>query len=358
MKPSPYKNAWRYYRELYVAGIAYVAAVLAQVWLHDVPFEEFVRVFWAILLVAVKCVMLLVGMGAWVFAKSFARGKGSFAEKWKGAKAHLSKTVDDYMSGDVFAYALVGVPVLFAIDFFFVQKSLIPYLNYYSWDPLLAAWEQALHFGFYPHEFVIPASDALGLGLYYDHCYYFWFVVLYLGIGYNLFMDTDVKRRLRFYWVFFLTWTIIGSAGAIWLSSVGPLFFHDFYPVLADPYTGLVRHFEEAGSQFPIASASRVWLLHWATNGQMVNVNGLSAMPSMHVAIAWLVFLYGAGISRAWMVATLVFCISILLGSVYFGFHYALDGYVSILLVSLMWWGVGKAIDRRYPPDTKPLKRL
>lgn len=359
MKNSPYRDAWRYYRELYFAGVVYVAAVLGQVWLFDVPYAEFARVSWAILMVAAKCMMLLVGMGAWVFVSGFARSEGGLRARWRSAKERLSKTSEAYLDGEVFAYALMGVPVLFAIDFFFVQKSLIPYLNYYSWDPFFAALDKTLHFGLYPHEFVVPASDALGLGRFYDISYYLWFVVLYLGIGYNLFMDTDARRRLRFYWVFFLTWTVLGSAGAAWFSSVGPLFYHDFYPVLADPYAGLVAHFEETGKDnYPIASATRIWLLHWATNGQMVNVNCLSAMPSMHVAIAWLVFLYGASISRAWMIASFVFCLSILFGSVFFGFHYAVDGYLSIIVVSLMWWGVGKAVDRRYPQDTKPLKRL
>lgn len=356
---SAYRSAWRHYREMYFAGAVYAAAVSAEAWLLDVPLEQFLRLFWAILLVAAKCFMLLAGMGAFVFLKALFVLRGGPVTRWRSAAQRLSQVASAYTGGEVFAYACIGVPVLFALDFFFVQKSLIQYANYYSWDPVFAAWDKLVHFGRYPHEYLVPFTTKFHLARFFDIVYYLWFVVLYLGLGYNLFLDTDVRRRLRFYWVFFLSWTIIGSVMAAWMSSVGPLFFNNFYPVLEDPYKGLVAHFDAAGEgAFPIAHFSRKLLLHWATNGQMVNANALSAMPSMHVAIAWLVVLYAASISRAWMAAAFAFCVTILAGSVYFGFHYAVDGYLSIAVVSLMWWGVGKALARRYPADAKPLKRL
>jgi len=298
-----------------------------------------------------KCVLLLVGMGAWVFISAFFKSKGDI----KKARKKFSSVYSDFIDGEVFSYACLGVPVLFFIDFFFIQKSLIQFINFYNWDPVFAAWDKLVHFGHYPHEFLLWAfKDTPAAGFTFDVFYYFWFVVLYLGVGYNLFLDTDRKRRLRFYWVFFLTWTIIGSALATWWSSVGPLFYHNFYPKLANPYAALVTHFDTQGPEaFRIAHRSRELLLHWATNGNKVNINALSAMPSMHVAIAWLMVLYAWNISRGWMIAALVFCTAILTGSVYFGFHYAVDGYVSIALVSLMWWGAGKLI-----PEGKPLKRL
>ncbi len=361
MTQDRFANAWREYRALYIAAAIYVVAVLAETVIYAVPFSQFMRVGWAMLLVTFKCLLLLSAMSAWVFLRRLITAKGSFEERGDNAKAHFIATARAYTKSELFAYACVGMPVLYAINFFFIQKSLIAFVNPYNWDPVLAAWDKLLHFGRYPHEFVIPAADSLNLGLstYFDLVYYVWFVVLYIGISFNLFLDTQRHRRLWFYWCFFLSWVLIGSLMALGFSSVGPLFFHDFYPALADPYTGLVAHFtQHGGSEFPIAAYSRTLLLKWATNGNMVNVNALSAMPSLHVAIAWLMVLYAWQIGRCATIAALIFCVSIFFASVYFGFHYAVDGYVSIATVSLLWWLVSKLLDRRYTADTKPLIRL
>ena len=361
MTQDRFGDAWRAYKPLYIVAMIYVLAILAETVIFAVPFNQFMRVGWAMLLVTFKCLLLLAAMSIWVFVHRFATVKGSFEERGDNAKAYFMATARAYAKGELFAYACVGMPVLYAINFFFIQKSLIAFVNPYSWDPVLAAWDKLLHFGRYPHEFVIPAADSLNLGLstYFDLVYYVWFVVLYIGLSYNLFLDTQRHRRLRFYWCFFLSWAVIGSAMALAFSSVGPLFFHDFYPALTDPYTGLVSHFMAHGeTEFPIANYSRTLLLKWATNGNMVNVNALSAMPSLHVAISWLMVLYAWQIGWRSTVAASVFCASIFFASVYFGFHYAVDGYVSIATVSLLWWLVGKLLDRRYKGDAKPLIRL
>ena len=69
--------------------------------------------------------------------------------------------------------------------------------------------------------------------------------------------------------------------------------------------------------------------------------SGISAFPSMHVALSTLIFLLARGTNRwlGWMgLAYLAFT---LIGSVHLGWHYALDGYASILLVVGFWrfWG-------------------
>ncbi|HYD17731.1 MAG TPA: phosphatase PAP2 family protein [Patescibacteria group bacterium] len=349
------RNALRDYRLLYLLAFAYVAAVLAETVIYAVPVMQFMRVGWAMLLVTFKCLLLLGLMAAWIFLHRLVTGKGGFQARCHAAQAQLSATARAYTNSELFAYACAGFPVLYAINFFFIQKSLIAFVNPYDWDPLLAVWDKALHFGHYPHSFLVPIIDRLGLATYLDIIYYVWFVVLYIGIGFNLFLDRDKRRRLQFYWVFFLSWVVIGSAMALAMSSVGPLFFARFYPTLADPYVDLVRHFNTVGPQkFIIAYTSRDLLVHWATNGNMVNVNALSAMPSLHVAIAWLMVLYAWRIGRAWFVAAALFCGSIFLASVYFGFHYAFDGYVSIVMVSLLWRGVGIAVNRHYAPDPEP----
>jgi membrane-associated phospholipid phosphatase len=70
-------------------------------------------------------------------------------------------------------------------------------------------------------------------------------------------------------------------------------------------------------------------------------------MPSMHVSIAWLMALLGWRISRpvGWLLTA--YCACIVLGSVHLGWHYAVDGYVSIILTSGIWFVTGRIIARQ-----------
>ena len=73
---------------------------------------------------------------------------------------------------------------------------------------------------------------------------------------------------------------------------------------------------------------------------------GVSAMPSMHNAIA---VLYGltpcAWRSRiriaAWTFATLIF-----VGSIHLGWHYAVDGIIAGLMMAGIWYAAGRYLDR------------
>ena len=65
-------------------------------------------------------------------------------------------------------------------------------------------------------------------------------------------------------------------------------------------------------------------------------------MPSFHVAIAVLNAIYLTGFNRivgalAWTYATII-----MLGSVYFGWHDAVDGYFSIAAVLVLWSWAGR----------------
>ena len=70
-------------------------------------------------------------------------------------------------------------------------------------------------------------------------------------------------------------------------------------------------------------------------------------MPSIHVAAATLNALLLASLDRRLGLVGLGYAGAILFGSVYFGWHYALDGYVSILGVLAIWRVAGVLTGRR-----------
>ena len=77
--------------------------------------------------------------------------------------------------------------------------------------------------------------------------------------------------------------------------------------------------------------------------------SGISAFPSVHLSMAtlWTIVAFRMSARLGW--AALVFLLVILVGSVALGWHYAIDGYASIVVTLLLWKTVG-----RLPLGTRP----
>ena len=67
-------------------------------------------------------------------------------------------------------------------------------------------------------------------------------------------------------------------------------------------------------------------------------------MPSLHVATPVLFALLGWRTHRWLGVAFTIYAAIVLVGSVHLGWHYAVDGYASIIAVPLIWKGSGAAV--------------
>jgi len=74
--------------------------------------------------------------------------------------------------------------------------------------------------------------------------------------------------------------------------------------------------------------------------------SGISAMPSMHVAVAVLMALAMHRVNRWVGVAFWAFALIIQIGSVHLAWHYAIDGYVAAVMVVAIWKGTGWVVDR------------
>ncbi|MDE1152717.1 MAG: phosphatase PAP2 family protein [Micavibrio sp.] len=354
-----FKAATKYYRELLMCGFLYIVVIILESIFCGVTLAEFMRVGIGLVLVTLKCVILLVGMGFVAYLQGLFLPPEPGLTRLKSAARRLDLLQQRYLDGEVFAYGCIGLAVLMCATFYFVQKSLIANLHPFAWDNEFIAIDKFLHLGYMPNDFIVAITEKLHLGGLLDIAYFSWFAMMYAIVGYNLFWDSDRKRRLRFMWVFFLSWVLLGSLLGTVFSAAGPIFYHDFFPNLPDPYKDFVAYIEAHGAaDFSIAYHSRFLLLAWTTNGQMVNPNAVAAFPSMHLAIAWLAVLYARSFGRGPFIIALVFTVLIYMATILFGFHYAIDGYVSIILVSLMWWGFGKYLDRQYPDDAPPLRRV
>ena len=97
-------------------------------------------------------------------------------------------------------------------------------------------------------------------------------------------------------------------------------------------------YLHRANAHWPIMSLEvQQQLIQWHGSGSAELGRGISAMPSMHVSLAFLFFLAARRINRAMGVLFGFYAAVILIGSVHLAYHYAIDGYLSIVTTLLLW---------------------
>ena len=76
---------------------------------------------------------------------------------------------------------------------------------------------------------------------------------------------------------------------------------------------------------------------------------GISAMPSMHVALATLIGIAGFQRNRAWGIVLSSYAFLIWIGSIFFGWHYFVDGPVATLMILAIWKASAPLARLMYP---------
>lgn len=220
-------------------------------------------------------------------------------------------------------------------------KSHIPDLNPYDWDPYFARLDEQMHFGVAPWRLI---ESVIGYGFVttiLDKLYYLWFPVIFLAVGLAATTPGKNPLRERFMVTFAACWIIIGVIFAIVFSSVGPI-FHDRLLGVTSDFAVLTANLERINQAVPLNTLvvrDNLWLVYLQQTDAIIS--GISAMPSMHNAICVLMFLAARHINRVLAVIAGVYAILIFIGSVHLGWHYAIDGYVSAVIVAIIWKGAG-----------------
>ena len=243
------------------------------------------------------------------------------------------------------ALPVLAAMLLFSGTFTLIKASM-PVLNDYSWDPAFEALDRWLHGGIAPWLLLQPwlglpiVTHAINLA------YATWFVVLCAIWIWQAFSLRDPQLRLQFFWSLLTTWIVLGNVAATYLASGGPCYFGRMTG-LADPFEPLMAYLRAADASYPIWALSAqdaLWRHHLARDVDLAV--GISAMPSLHVAIATLAALLCWRTHRLLGAAMTVFAGAIMIGSVHLGWHYAIDGYAGALGALLIWWIVGHCLRR------------
>ena len=249
--------------------------------------------------------------------------------------------------------AVGGSAFVLLLMFFSVYSSLklsIDLVRPYQWDQSLAALDEAIH-GVAPWKLLHPLLGTPAITKAIDVLYMLWIPAMLLVLATVAAWIERPLLRAQYLIAFMLTWSLLGSLGAIMLSSVGPCFYGLLAPTEIDPYAPLLSYLRDVHETYGL-SALRIPRILWEAFTTKVpsGGSGISAMPSIHVAVATLNALLAWRISnRVGIVATLYLLI-IMAGSVHLGWHYAVDGYASLAAVPLIWTLAGWLA--RFPTPT------
>jgi len=258
----------------------------------------------------------------------------------------LLKGIDpDQFFSNTFPQIVLGVlGMVLVIPMFIELKLLIPLINPFSYDELFESMDRFVHFGYQPWELLKPITNYPWVTMLLHRNYYIWFPVIYVTFFWQVITRHDPALRMQFISAFLACWIVVGSIFAIMFSSVGPIFYNQFYNTPIHAYSGAMAYLEQVNSQSPMFMFNIRDYLWIAYQGNTADpqIKGISAMPSMHVSIATLLALFGWRRNKWLGIAYTVFALMIAIGSVHLLWHYAIDAYVAIALTVIIWWIAGK----------------
>ncbi|MEO7786657.1 MAG: phosphatase PAP2 family protein [Sphingomicrobium sp.] len=233
--------------------------------------------------------------------------------------------------GPMMILAAVIFPLFLAA--YTICKSSIPVLVGFGWDQALShadlelldtdAWRLT-------HQWVGPQGTAFLQTIY----AIVWGVALAF-VGPLIAMIASRRFAGQYYLAMILTWTLGGIICATLFASAGPVFAQLSDPLVGQHFAGLQQTLARSLPPDNMIPESQHYLLIATRDRFVIKGGGISAMPSMHVAVASIYVLA----SRRTLFAgpAILFWALVLIASVHFGYHYFVDGIAGTLVAVTCW---------------------
>ena len=292
--------------------------------------------------------LLIVMGGACVFVQLY-RNRPRNGEEGPGPIAAIVGDIRARWCRDCFA-SLFWPPLLFAflMASFNAYKQMVLPIAGFRFDHALAAADRALFLGHDPWRVTHAIFGSPQATLFIDHAYHGWFAPMAVGVVLCAWLPASTYRlRAQYLLSYIAVWIGIGSVLAFLLPSAGPCFYNELVGP-SPSFDELMRRLADlqaaSGGKFT-AFNSQAMLLEARGSPHLSIGGGISAMPSVHNGLAVLFAIAAFNINRIVGGLFAAYALLIWIGSIHLGWHYALDGIVSVVLTVLIWGAMGKVAD-------------
>jgi hypothetical protein len=294
------------------------------------------------LLVAVYSAVVLLVWCRWQVRDPDGQRLG-FAPGWREAAALFGRRFGTIERCGSFAIVSLLLPLF--INTTLCWKAAIPKIQPFRWDEALMQADQRIHFGVAPWMWLQPVLGHTDVTILMDMLYYVW-IPFVTGLVYWQAWSPHREQRTRFFLTYTVGWILLGTVVATLLSSAGPCFYSAVTGA-PSPYAPLMAYLHSVNAGHPLISLEvQGILLHEYEMGRVSPWNAISAMPSIHVAMPVVFTMLAWQGDRILGVAFAAFGVVVFLGSVHLGWHYAVDGYVSVLTMIAVWRATGWFVPR------------
>lgn len=347
---SSFGRAAADYRLAYTILLAHAAAMASLIWYLDVePHYQTASLYvnWSFSAVSSMASLYML----WTVLKMLARKE---EHPTAALKAHMENVL---VRNDRLAHAAHSTAIFVAMIFVFSTiKSTIPAIVPFSWDQTLIRLDRVLFGGVDPYVVTGKVFGNAYALVALNFVYNLWMVIFTVSMVVVPWIGNH-ELRLRYILTTLLTWFVGGNILALLLSSSGPCFVELLYgDDTYAPLMTLLRDVDAAtGMVWALIAQDILWEAYTSDVGA---ISGISAMPSLHVAVAVTIACVAwqrRGVCRC---IGLAYAVTIYIGSIQLGWHYATDGIIGGGTAFLFWKASGYLTNRSLCRRLDPAEAL
>ncbi len=232
---------------------------------------------------------------------------------------------------------LMVAVTLFQGTFTSIKISFANLQGGFPYDRYLADLDRFLHFGSAPWRYLYAFAEVPTVRTIIELNYnMFWHLICFGSLFFVATSPRADRVRAHYLAMFLFVWIVLGNVLAALFLSAGPAFYGGVTGYEAR-YAEMLAFLAQSDG---VSSAARfqghLWELY--QRGQPGIGGGISAFPSVHVGLITMNACFLAAYSRWLGAVAFVYVGFVLASSVYLGWHYAVDGYASIIIVTLSYY--------------------
>jgi len=285
-----------------------------------------------------------IGVVVVLFALAGYLGFITFFANTETLVSRIANDVNKYIFNtyNLVSVLLVIVAFPLIVSSMTILKTLLPFIVPYYLDTFFMELDKVLHFDIAPWKLLQPLIGYTYITFSINVVYNFWFFMQLFVVIWQVSSLNRPRLRMQFLISYVLAWMVLGSLLAILFASAGPCYYSGITN-LPDPYIPLFQYLhsvndllaENGLSLWALDTQNYLWE-HFEESTIGLG-SGISAMPSLHVSVAVLLALVGWRTNRILGLFLSLHAFLILIGSVHLGWHYAVDGYASIIGTFAIW---------------------